>query len=268
MPITALYVNDIDLSRYDLWVNVPRGWYDKPSVNNPGVSVLGGAGTLVSSEDLVVGERQLTVTGTLISTSVALAQANWDSIAALLDGGPSVSLRFATQNDREIREAIPLTAMYQPLNTKIPGGDVEMVFVCPNPHKLARLEDQYVLVPGNAAVPIAVGSAPSRVTMQILGPQSGTLSGNVTVTYRDASGIPHQVFTLNSISLTVGQYYLVDNWQIWKVDAAGNRTKANTLMPTTSHFITVDSGDAVAGASPTLESTGATVRVFVERAWR
>jgi hypothetical protein len=183
MPPARMIVNGLDLSAFNLWVEVPQGWADAPSRRDRLVDVQG-AGQALIPQASKLGERQWTVEAVLICPSLAVAQAMWDQIKLYL-ANSLLEVTILPWTDR-VGYCRYQDIRWQGQSLDLAGWRCSISFLSPSAYLVAPEIDSYGLAAGsaNAELEMHLGTAPSPFVVEFIGP---TAIGP-TLTYTDAGG--------------------------------------------------------------------------------
>lgn len=233
-----LWINDQDMSAFDLWVEMPTGWYDGPLYEVPGTQVAGRAGIAVVSSDVVAGPRDISIPARLICNTPEDTLLRLDQLKRLYDGA-YVHIRFDGWPDREclcrVRQIVPAL---QGLPGDSDGGQIIINARADSPFLRARRFETYVLRPGTEAG-IIPGSAPSDISIRFDGPANG----EINLVYHDIGGVPRAQLVLDGAPLLLGESLFVDGnspyGEIVRRNAAGVETPAHSYLSPLGHYITI-----------------------------
>jgi phage-related protein len=265
MPPSILYVNDVDMSEYGLWVNTPDGWFDAPRMQDTVQAVSGLAGGVLSPSDVQVSPRELTFEAMLIADSHTEAHALWDQVKQRLAVG-ELEIRFEKQPDRVAK------ARYQAMSwIRLPGMDMgaslRLSFLMPNPYFHARAPDIYTLTSGQTTS-LSLGTAPSFVDLYL----SGTGQSEPTASYYDAQGNLRGLLTFDlGVALTIGQWIYVDGQTRIMLQHTDNytvHTNVATFLKEPYNFFVADPNDGDDAVGPYIGALNCNLVAHVWKAYR
>lgn len=190
MAPTKMYVNDVDMAQFEMWVNPPDGWADSIRLEDQTMAIPGLAGAAVISSDTRVTTRTFTVTGQIIAMTPQQAHDLWDAAKKVLLS-PTLEVRFENWTDRMAvcRYQSAAISRYPSLEM---GFMFHITFLMPSPYLVARQVDVYTIMNGTL-VPLNLGTAPSFVDIAMV----GINVANPAVTYYDAQGRQKGLLTYN-----------------------------------------------------------------------
>lgn len=256
----VVWVNDVDLRSLDFWSDplVTEGWSRPEQVQ----TILGRSGGVIVTAESVLEARTFDLAGALICSSTAQLRQRFDALKALFSG--TVELRTGAAEDRVVRVR---AQRWSPEAPHLRGGRVTVSLLAPDPLWYDRVASLYVL-PNGVAVPLEPGSAPSAVSLVILGGASVT---DPHLSLKDATGSQVQDLYLTG-SLAADEAWEIDavECEITKVTLAGGQTRTNVPgILTDGDYLRLDPlyGTGDGAKLPTLTLTGATGMAIVRRAW-
>lgn len=241
------WVDSFDMFALDLWATRPSGWADGPLVDRPGATLGGRAGTVVVSQEVAMGGRDMALPWKLITSSPELCYQRLAQIKSRLYAGAFVHIRYAGWTDREA--AVEVRQVLFEEEGGVPGeslgGVVTAMVRAPKPFMHARRFETYALRPG-LEVPIAVGDAPCDVDLRIFGPTGPEINVRVF----DAGGTERGKLVLAGSALVAGESLLVVgeggvtgvSGQIVKTAAAGATSEAYGYLSPLGDYLTLDEG--------------------------
>jgi len=243
-----MIVNGVDLSTFNLWVEVPQGWADAPGRRDRLVDVQG-AGQALIPQAAKMGERQWTVEAVLICPSLAVAQAMWDLIKLHL-ANSLLEVMILPWTDR-VGYCRYQDIRWQGQHADLAGWRCALSFVAPSAYLVSPEIDSYGFVAGgsSAELELHLGTAPSPFIVEFIGP---TATGP-TLTYTDAQGLTRGTLHLTT-GLASGEWLRFDS-QLFTVERhnpVGLVTNAAPLVANDSRLFQLEPLDASAHRGPTL----------------
>lgn len=266
MPPANAQVNDVDLSTFNMWCNMPEGWHDAPHVDDTVARIYGMTGGILEPIQANIAPRTVTVEGVLIETSAVNARAKWDAAKQLICG-PEVELTFTLSPDRKA------VCRYQAMDwIQIPthnkGFGFRLTFLIPGVYLVGKQVDVYSLSPvPNTRVPLQLGTAPSFVDWEI----TGTGNPLPAIMYYDAQG---QLRGL--VSYNFGGTFPTAEWvefngrthvQIFHRINDTLKLNASGYMVDNAFFV-ADPADGDGEVGPTMQAINCNGRAYVRKAWR
>jgi hypothetical protein len=268
MPPPKMYVNDVDMSVFSLWVFEPEGIEDAPRQSDEELHIPGRAGSLVVPGEASIDTREFTVEGVLIADTPQEARSFWDKAKQLLTGAV-LEVWFNWRPDRVAY------ARYQTIQwIKVPGiakgANFRMTFQMANPFWLSKDFDVYT-IPAGTTTPIEMGTAATDIELIITGNNATPV-----VRYRDAQGIIRGELTFDGI-LAPGQWieYNSDGYQLARrhfPTGVGSALSIADIAPLTETLTgellgIAEAHDGNAAQGPTLQALNCDVMALIRKAW-
>jgi predicted phage tail component-like protein len=258
--VSALRVNGFDLSDLGLAVGAWPGLLDIPTTSPEPQALPGRAGGVLTTVEVAVGTRDVTIRGTLIAASVAEARDRWHKIKARLDQG-LVELVFGDEPTLRIHALLRSGEMVPYGHaTSAGGGKVSLQFLCPDPYR-ESIEPTIVAI-GSAPTPLPMGTAPVAPIIQLMGATDPIL------TYRDQAGEIRGQLAL-TVTLEANDYLDI-NGPTSGMTLVESGVRSNGIGALTAGtFLVLDArdGDLGTGAWPTLEVSSGTGIVLYRKRW-
>lgn len=260
MPPTRMVVNGIDLSSYQMWCEVPRGWLDSPRRSERLVDVQG-AGSALITEAARVGERTITVEGMLSTVDFTTATGLWDQVKQHLSS-PWLEVQFLPFTDR-MAVCRYQDFQWQGTNWAMGGWRFALTLLSPSAWLVAPTVDTYMLAPG-VDQPITLGTAPSPFMVEFIGPATAP-----TLTYTDANGQRRGNFHLG-IDLAAREWFRYESLghAMEFHSAAGTMFNGSPYFATDSREFRLDPLDGVPERGPTLMVDSGNALIYTRKAYR
>lgn len=256
-----VYYNNRDLSTVGFFVESMTGWLTAPRVQLAMGSVTNRLGVVFGGPQQVA-PRQIVLRGYLVPTVLsdrATALATLETFFA----GRGV---FRTADRPLVQTPVKCIGVVPTDDTDLGPQMVDPMF---------RVEVSLVaidggsedLVPpgpmaiGTTRTPVALGTLPSRGWLHVFGSTSP-----VTITYTSANGERASALVVTG-TLATGESYALDlaREDVWKVAAAGTRTRVSTVSGV---WPALDPSDALGTVMPTLAVSSGTGLLVARRRWR
>jgi hypothetical protein len=265
MPPKVLYVNDVDMSQFGLWINQPDGWSDAPRSEADVETVPGVAGGFSLFDERVVSTRELTLTGILSANSQAEAQTMWDA-AKKVFMAPQLEVRFgsvptaiALLDEFRVAECRYTSMDWLRVPGLTSGAPIRITLAMDNPYLLGIQTDVYH-IGLTEQVPLKLGTAPSSVSLRLV----GNGSERPTVYYRDAQGTIRGWIAYNA-TLPDDEWIEVDEWGISYWHEYGQEDRSADIY-LEGHLFVADPLDGDGTVGPTLQAVNCRVAAYVRKA--
>ena len=257
----VMTVNGVDLSTFNLWVEVPRGWADAPQRQDR-LAEIQGAGQAVIPSASRIGEKRWEVEGVVIAPDglQSTARASWDQIKQHLSS-PWLEVMISPWTDRVC------ICRYQEMawagtSLDLAGFRVRLTFMAASAYLVSPTVDTYGLTAG-VEQPIALGSAPAPFLIDLIGPATGP-----TLSYYDANGQLRGSFRMLT-DLTTGEWFRFDSQTyVMEYHTSGGQVRNGApFLSNDSRLFQLDPADGVPERGPVLLLDSGTALALIRKAY-
>jgi hypothetical protein len=255
------YINNRDVASFGLYVETMSGWLTAPRVRPQFGTVSGRLGVVVGGSQLVE-PRQIVIRGYVLPTLLTDRAAAMAALEVALAG----RCLFRTE-DRPSVQTDVLCVSIQPADSTDLGPQlvnpifkVEVTLVALDGGSEDTVQSGPLLLSATPT-PVLLGTLPSRGWLSIYGSTSP-----VTVSYASANGTVATTLVITG-ALSSGESYALDldREDVWKITAAGVRSRVSTVSGT---WPALDPSDALGSVMPTLAVSSGTGVLISRRRWR
>ena len=256
MSIRALLVDGTDVSTYGLVVSEIEGWRDGPKAGWPDVQPIGRIGSVRTSTEPTIEQRNLRITGTALATSLSNLLSNLDNLKVLLGTSERTFIFTDDETRKFVGRVTGVSARGINPHLTQRGCEIEIDVLMNDPRIFATTSTTVSSI-GASATDLPLGTAISIPTITV------STAGTFTLTYKNSAGT-----TVSELTITGATAPVVINMDAGTItDAGGN---AIPYLGTTDDFpfyFDPQDGDYPTSDWPTLEVSAGTAEAVYDKAY-